>query len=221
MSSIPRVLTGVMDNIPEVSRYADYGSDAIKDHDSSSWSIARRISSICVVPFQVIAAALDAVIGVQFAALSIVAFGQSPKINDKTYRHIQQVMSLPSRLLSSSVRILNPNAEFPDPLKPRGIVTEILLGRLDTKHWFLSTSENLIVSFFGSRFITLLKIPTAIVSRVMDFAIGIFATFACIITAGCFEQVNTLASRQLQILQIIPDIYRSAIELLNSQGFAY
>lgn len=183
--------------------------------------ILRRIVAIALmIPLVGAASIVGAVIGTLSAAGSLLTFGYSNKLNEITQDNLKNFAALPSQIYRTALYTLNPNAKFERFSYDSGVIVYQTLSKLNDIQEDLAESNSILKRELFSRVIALVEIPTAIVARVLDLAIGIFSLIPSLVTLGCFKKLNQFTYRQLQVLQVIPDLHRAVIKLFNPSASA-
>jgi hypothetical protein len=191
---------------------------------------------IPLTPLSAIASTFDGLLGIR-DGIKFILKGAS---NDDLFTSASVRLSTFGECLSAPFRhvisILNKDAKFYEkasltqlPLKLRnikttehnrpyinikgnGFITDYLVYKILKDFSDNFESKNNIIA---AKLIYAIMIPTAIVTRIIDLAIGIFATLGAFCTFGTQASINHLAFRGLQITGIFYDLFYCTAKLVN------
>ncbi|MCC5831695.1 MAG: hypothetical protein JJU12_01450 [Chlamydiales bacterium] len=122
------------------------------------------------------------------------------------------------------MQTLNPHAKFTKegsvPIEGGGLITDFVKQKLNdalkscTKPERGSGGMRHIVS----RLTVILRTVASLITRIVDFPIGLIAGLFSLLTFGRYESLNNAALRGLQITGIVTDLFEGVIQFLNPEA---
>ena len=175
--------------------------------------VGGRLIAIKNIALTAIATAGDCFKGILFAVLSFATVGLSKRINKLAGYNLMHSMELIPQIFRSALQIINPKSEL-DANDIDGFFTQKVVNKyldlqsdLSDGNWF---KRNVL-----SRAIHLILIPTSVIARVADFALGVIAAVGAVLTVGKFEKLNSFAYKNLQVMQIVRDLWFHVLQTIN------
>jgi len=164
----------------------------------------------------------DTFIGLGCSLGAIAALGRSERANLYMSNHLQSCTRLIARPFKYVVQTLNPQAKFTSKAtissKGDGLITHYVKKTLGEALKTCNKSDYWVMRQVVSRLTVALRTVATIITRVVDFAIGLVAGLFALLACGQCEFLNNTALRGLQITGIVTDIMESFVQLLNPEA---
>jgi len=218
-----------------VNQIQEYTERKIFDSNPESFlknQVLKRGVFLVLVPTLLVTSVMDIAIGLFSGIPTLLTAGKKRKILKISIDHLQSAQLLIAGTYMFVLGIINPNAKFPnfnsdfqtyqnDIEKPfinkegDGFISSFAINYLENVAQRSYRSGYMIKKHLGSRSTYCLLIPTLIVTRVTDLAIGIFAAAFSILTVGKIGSLNNLAYRGLQGPALIYDLLYYTIKSIQ------
>jgi len=191
--------------------------------DDSIFQMQSRAYYALSIPVIAGESALLTIAGVGGMLASLATAGTKQKPWQWATSYLGTLQLLPSNLLMSLLKMINPKAkldrseENPYPVisSGNGVVTECLYRNLETITEKARNSNNPLIRHVALRIIYLVSLPFILISRCFDLAIGLVLTVFMLITGGAYQSLNSHALAGLQITGIVTDLFLSLVKFLN------
>lgn len=232
-----------------VSNYIDepinsYVADLFKNRNVKfiKFHVMSRLCNAISIPLGLISSILDTIIALG-ATFSAVCSGGKHLPSLQVYRYtMDNVAELLPKTFLSLLRIINPDAKLNTlseeeclmdsnertllclkkfKLNGLGPLSGAFVLLLNDPSINLIDSDNFLKKHIVYRLLFTATIIPSLVTRVADFAIGIFAGILSISTLGLSSNLNTLAYNSLFVSGVLGEIPRAAIILINPWAFSF
>lgn len=181
--------------------------------------------NVLITPF---ASSIDLAFGSIAGFFSLLPAGYFKQLNHYAFDAIQKGGEGLPMTFASLLRTINPHAEMTtlvDAYDEHEV--EELNGILSekTSAFFRDLSdnakafENPIARHVATRLVATASLLSTVVTRIIDFVIGIFAALAALITAGKWERCNQFAYNCLRITALVNDVYLGLMLIANPWAF--
>ena len=191
--------------------------DYMGKDEKSSWferQGIRRIQHAALMILSPIVASFDTAIGLIAGVIAVTRCGSDSATNSFTISYLGSSKEILSRPFINFVRILNPDAQFPEVKRKRS--TTGYESLVNSAVWIHPRGEGLVTEHLGGSIKTLAKnyiqseyycnarlsygllSVAMVITRLVDLFIGAVAALFSIGSVGCFDSLNNLAARGLQ-----------------------
>ncbi len=177
--------------------------------DCFSTSIVDRVVNTATLPLKITLEGSRVIsrvlVGITATAMSVLTGGMVPKINKYADFSYKSAKLINKTLYKPLMKVINPNFTH-DEFSSLGVVTEKIAHPIYNAAKRSSESENIFVKHAVSRIAYLTGALAATATRTVDFALGIFAALASIVTLGAIPKINSFAMRHLAATALINDL---------------
>jgi len=212
-----------------MSTYINLSSTLInpmKDHIDDEWvkahdtnflyrEILSRGGYLLLTPACMIVVALDTIIGLGSAILSLATLGLSRDIVDLTTNHLGSTRKIVTLVFIGLLKTVNPHAVVPDADDQNGFLTDPLFKKIHDLAYEFKDSDSYLAKYLGSR-VTLAISPFIVaIGRVADMALSLVAVTFSFATLGMIDKVNEIACYSLEFPSVPIDLIECAILCIN------
>jgi hypothetical protein len=165
----------------------------------------------------------DTFIGLGCALGAIAAGGRSKTANQYTFNHLNSLNRFITRPHKYLVQTLNPHARFTPEgrisSKGDGLITNFVKEKLNAALKSCTKPErNWAMRHIVSRLTIGLRTIASLITRIVDFPIGLIAGLFSLLSLGTCESLNNTAFRGLQVTGIVTDLLEGVVQLLNPKA---
>lgn len=190
--------------------------------------VVARIAHFALILPSVAGGVLDGLVGLGGMAVTIISCGSFPNLTDDAFDRLygfQEVLTGPFRHL---LKTFNPGDKFSFSSSlivsagGMGLISDLVINKIHQFAQNCRYSEHFVLNSLAPRLSYLILAITCIFTRAIDGVIGIFVSFAALVTFGTIKEINNAAYRALQAPNIIGDLLLCAKMCLNpsSQSLA-
>lgn len=176
--------------------------------------IVSRLREAILIPFVMLSAPIDMIVGLGYYAGSILTFGTEPKL----FSYANKFTLASGKLFSTSylhlLKVFIPKAGTDKKIKEfNGLFTHNVYQKIEEKAQHYSSSKNIFVRHGASRFTYPLLAIACVITRIADLVVGIFAAALSFIPYfGAKTWLNDSAFRGLEVLNIVNDLFYCTVK---------
>lgn len=177
--------------------------------------IIPRVESVIKIVFVSFAGFVDGVVGVAFAASSIVTFGYIQTLNEYAMIHLHAFGRFAEVTVSEFFKLLNGHDIEAYLSSYSAQISLKFRGETDGCAF---DKQSVLNRHMTARFHAIEGLCIVSVVKVVEIPFGLIALFFAILTLGSLQNLNDFASSNCNFLPIIPEIYIAVLKVLNPQA---
>lgn len=177
--------------------------------------ILARVAHLGLIPASFVFNALDTIIGVGAAGVTVLTLGLNERTGLVTGKHLNSSKKLFAGPYLNLLKTINPKAEVDESIDS-GFLSRLvsdILKEIATD--FTDDNKNVFSKHVVSRALYALAGLSSLVTRVADGIISVPVVCISLLTLGKFSVINDLAYTTLQAPGVVNDFIFSTIKVIN------
>lgn len=188
--------------------------DFFRDSNPCFQHTGERLVHVGSVPATAIASIFDGILGIKDGITCILTGGSDLESWKSASLRLNSLEHCLSHVFKHSLSVVNIHSKFSENGEYGILTNHLVYGIL--KHSIRESNDH--HNVIAAKLTLIVMATTAVLTRIVDLAIGIFATLAAFCTLGTQKSINDMAFRGLKITGIFYDVFYCSAKLVNLEA---